>query len=54
VGDLVRAFAPIMMFMLVPLWIPLIAVTAGAISDRVGRRRTARQPPEFVTNPHHS
>lgn len=32
-GELIRAFAPIMMFMLVPLWIPLIAVTAGALSD---------------------
>lgn len=35
-GELVRAFAPIMMFMLVPLWIPLIAVTAGALRDRLG------------------
>jgi len=34
-SELVRAFAPIMVFMLVPLWIPLIAVTAGAVSDRL-------------------
>ena len=36
-GELVRAFGPVLMFMLVPLWIPLIAVTAGAVSDRVKR-----------------
>lgn len=34
-SELVRAFAPIMVFMLVPLWIPLIAVAAGAVSDRL-------------------
>ncbi|MET3961724.1 hypothetical protein ABIE44_001658 [Marmoricola sp. OAE513] len=34
-GELIKAFAPIMMFMLVPLWIPIIAVAAGAISDRL-------------------
>lgn len=46
VGDLVRAFAPVLMFMLVPLWIPLIGVTAGAISDRLkARRRTAADQP---------
>ena len=39
-GDLVRAFAPVLMLMLVPLWIPVIAVTAGALHDRFGRSRT--------------
>ena len=34
-GELIRAFAPIMMFMLVPLWIPVIAIAAGAVSDRL-------------------
>lgn len=34
-GQLLAAFGPILMFMLIPLWIPVIAITAGAISDRV-------------------
>lgn len=34
-GELIKAFAPIMMFMLVPLWIPLVAIAAGAVSDRL-------------------
>lgn len=33
-GQLLMAFGPILMFMLIPLWIPIIAITAGAISDR--------------------
>ena len=35
-GELLRAYAPIMAFMLVPLWIPLIAVSVGALRDRIG------------------
>lgn len=34
-GEMISAFAPIMMFMLVPLWIPLVAVAVGAVSDRL-------------------
>jgi len=39
-GQLLAAFGPILAFMLIPLWIPLIAVTAGAISDRWSVRRS--------------
>jgi hypothetical protein len=39
VGDLLRAFGPIMAFMLLPLWIPLIAVAGGALRDRFGSDR---------------
>ncbi len=39
-GQLLSAFGPILLFMLIPLWIPLIAVAAGAISDRRAVRRS--------------
>lgn len=39
-GQLIAAFGPILMFMLIPLWIPIIAVTAGAVSDRWSVRRS--------------
>ena len=29
------AFGPILVFMLIPLWIPIIAIAAGAISDKL-------------------
>lgn len=35
-GELIRAYAPVMGFMLVPLWIPLIAVSVGALRDLLG------------------
>jgi len=39
-GQLLSAFGPILLFMLIPVWIPIIAVTAGAISDRWSLRRS--------------
>ncbi|MFL6158686.1 MAG: hypothetical protein ACJ72D_21570 [Marmoricola sp.] len=39
-GQLLVAFGPILVFMLIPLWIPVIAVFAGAITDRLGRARS--------------
>ena len=37
-GQLLAAFGPILVFMLIPLWIPLIAVTVGAVRDRFADR----------------
>lgn len=39
-GQLLSAFGPILLFMLIPLWIPIIAVAAGAVSDRWSGRRS--------------
>lgn len=37
-GQLLVAFGPILVFMLIPLWIPLVAVAAGALHDRFAGR----------------
>jgi hypothetical protein len=38
--EMIKDFGPILMFMLIPLWIPVIAVAAGAISDRLNTGRS--------------
>lgn len=40
--ELVAAMLPLMLFMLIPLWIPLIAVAGGAAADRLAARRESR------------
>jgi hypothetical protein len=42
-GQLLVAFGPILMFMLIPLWIPVIAVAIGAITDRRSALRGSRR-----------
>lgn len=32
--ELFKAFGPVLAFMMVPLWIPMVAVAAGALNDR--------------------
>jgi hypothetical protein len=36
-ADALHALVPLFAFMLIPLWIPLIAATSGAIVDLVSR-----------------
>lgn len=38
--EMIKAFGPILVFMLIPLWIPMIAVAAGAVTDRLGNGRS--------------
>jgi len=42
-GPLVPVMMPLALFMLIPVWIPLIAVGAGAVLDRV-RSLLGRDP----------
>jgi hypothetical protein len=35
-GDATRTLLPLFAFMLIPLWIPLIAIAVGAVFDRLG------------------
>ncbi|HET6167343.1 MAG TPA: hypothetical protein VFE07_10995 [Marmoricola sp.] len=46
-GPLVSAYGPLIVFMLIPLWIPLGAIVGGAIADRAGelRGQEAEPPP---------
>lgn len=44
-----QAFIPTVLFMMIPIIIPVLAVVAGAITDRLGRSKA----PEFkVENVH--
>lgn len=36
------AFGPILLFMLIPIWIPLFTVLVGALGDRLRRRPPPR------------
>lgn len=36
-SPLVSAYGPLIVFMLIPLWIPLGAIVGGAIADRLSR-----------------
>jgi hypothetical protein len=36
-SDLARMFLPLLAFMLIPLWIPLIAIALGRMQDLVQR-----------------
>lgn len=40
--ELVAAMLPLLLFMLIPLWIPLIAVLGGAFADRLAAGRASR------------
>ena len=42
-SDGVTTLAPLFAFMLIPLWIPLIAIAVGAAFDLVERARFGRQ-----------
>jgi hypothetical protein len=37
-NDLLHNITPLFAFMLIPVWIPLIAMAAGAVGDRVRPR----------------
>jgi len=39
-AQIISAFGPVFLFMSIPLWIPVIAITLGAISDRRPARRS--------------
>lgn len=39
-GELVAAMLPLLLFMLVPLWIPLLAIVGGSVADRLAERRS--------------
>ena len=43
IAPAVPVFAPLIAFMLIPLWIPLIAVAAGAVMDRWSGRAQRNQ-----------
>ena len=38
-GSALTTYVPLFAFMLIPLWIPIIAVVVGALLDRVGGTR---------------
>ena len=38
-GEATAAMLPLMLFMLIPVWIPLVAVAGGAVLDRLQERR---------------
>lgn len=37
--EFVKAFVPMFLLMLIPVWIPLLVVVSGAVSDLFARRR---------------
>jgi len=41
-NELVAVMLPLLLFMLIPLWIPLLAVAGGAVADRLAARRESR------------
>jgi hypothetical protein len=43
-GEAAKALVPLYVFMLIPLWIPLIAIGAGSFADRVAVLRGGRRP----------
>jgi hypothetical protein len=38
-SDALNVFVPLLAFMLLPVWIPILGVTVGWIADQFGRRR---------------
>lgn len=46
-SPVVTVFAPLFLFMLIPVWIPLLAVACGALADRYDalRGRVAEPSP---------
>lgn len=39
--DLMTTFVPLLAFMLIPVWIPVMAHSVGAVADRVVRPRVS-------------
>ncbi len=37
--EIVAVMVPLMLFMLIPVWIPLVAVVGGAVADRLAARQ---------------
>jgi hypothetical protein len=43
-SQMLTIFAPLLAFMLIPVWIPLVAVALGAVADLVSPRSARREP----------
>ena len=52
-GEALAVMVPLMLFMLIPVWIPVMAVAFGAVADRLASRkeRRAHSPVRMRSNP---
>ena len=41
-GEALAVMVPLMLFMLIPVWIPVMAVAFGAVADRLAERQDRR------------
>ena len=52
--QMIQALAPLLLFMLIPVWIPVVGATVGLLRDLAGARRTPVKAATVTAMPRHA